>query len=90
MALLNQALSEYLENPLAWVNSIVDGTYYRGIAEQNLCLKTSVKSLSGLRGKKGQSKITSADESKTPVLLDPHFLQGLHHYKYSLPSATLA
>lgn len=67
------------------------GTYCRRTATQSLCLQTSIKSVSGLRGKQRQSKIPkNADVSRTLVLLEPRFLQGLHHYKCSPPFVTPA
>lgn len=89
MVLLNQVPQLiFRKHPLfGLVTLLMVPIYHRGIAKQSLCLKTSVKSISGLRGKTGESKITrSADVSRTLVLLDPRFLQGLHHYKCSLPA----
>ena len=56
-----------------------------------VCVSPSVfNQCQGWEETEGESKsMRSADVTKSPVLLDPHFLQGLCHYSRSLPSVTL-
>ena len=71
-----------------WVKKPVDGIYRR-MAEHKVyvCLKTSVKSISWLRGKRRKkTKNRERLSSRILDLLDPHFLQGLHRYICSPPA----
>lgn len=92
MSLLNQVLQLlFRKHPLFELIALLVVPTKKVSRTKSVCLKTSVKSISGLRGVRRQSKVTrSADISRLLVLLDPHFLQDLHHCKCSLPTATLA
>lgn len=62
---------------------------YRRMAEHKVyvCLKTSVKSISGLRGKRRRkTKNREKLSSRILDLLDPRFLRDLHRCRCSLPA----